>query len=399
MSILKLVLGFVLGIFACGILLALISIRSPILANAETLATLKVAQVSSVVEEIGEQKVNIQSENSPNTAKAEILIEDLGATLDEALESDIRLTPLESDNVDVKVAQSDVDNVQQKVQQVVPEPTPPKVVEQVPATVLKRAGNILTLGGGSSRLPSVSDAGVEPKSEQNSPVVQTSIFEANSNPLVDLDTPYLSIILVDIGSAGVSQADLLKQTLTLSFAVDGSRSDAGRVAVDYRTAGFEVVSLLNETEAEGVSTTEDAAKIVQPYLDAMPQALAVVDAPAARLQKNRRFLGAVLASIAEDAPGILTYKGGLNTATKAVREAGVPTGAISRYLDETYSSPSLVKRAIERATIDAARDGAAILMAVATPTVLQGLAQWADTNAASKVELVPLSSAMKRQSK
>jgi hypothetical protein len=36
-------------------------------------------------------------------------------------------------------------------------------------------------------------------------------------------------------------------------------------------------------------------------------------------------------------------------------------------------------------------------MAVATPAVLQGIAQWADSNAASKVELVSVSSAMKRQ--
>ena len=105
----------------------------------------------------------------------------------------------------------------------------------------------------------------------------------------------------------------------------------------------------------------------------------------------------MLASLTGDAPGFLTYKGGLGTAAKETQEAGLPTGVITRYLDETYGSPSIIKRAIDRTTIEAAKNGAAILMAVATPSVLQGIAQWADSSAAAKVELVPVSSAMTRQ--
>ena len=74
--------------------------------------------------------------------------------------------------------------------------------------------------------------------------------------MVELDTPFLSIILVDIGTAGVSQAELLKQTLPLTFAVDGSRTDAKRVAGDYRAAGFEIIALMNDDQVAELTTAD-----------------------------------------------------------------------------------------------------------------------------------------------
>jgi hypothetical protein len=405
MSVLKLIIGFVVGLFACAILLGLISIRSPILANSETIATQKVAQVKVETNVSGEQKVNI---SLTDTDKEQIVKDEPAVTTPDVadvvepvttLVNDLPTKPaiVTEDTFDVVKPQTDA--VDLATIQDEPEPITPAVVEQVPATVLKRAGNVLTLGSGSSRLPSVSETNEIADIAENAPAEAVSVFVENSNPLVTLDTPFLSIILVDIGSAGVSQADLLRQTLPMSFAVDGSRSDAARVAGDYRAAGFETVAMLNADEVEGLKTPDAVAQVAQAYLRSMPMALAIVDAPAARLQKNSRLFGSLLASVINDPPGVLTYKGGLNTAAKATQDVGLPTGMITRYLDETYESPSIIKRAIDRTTIEAAKNGAAILMAVATPAVLQGIEQWANSSAASKVELVPVSSSMTRQKK
>ena len=398
MSVLKLVLGFVVGIIACAILLGLISIRSPILADSETLATQKVAEVAISVNENGEQKVNTAPTEASNVENETQLTNENAAELLDTNQSTETETDINAQDVQIESPPQDivVDSIESQPE-AQPETPRPVVVEPVPAKVLKRAGNILELGSGSSRLPSVSDTTEGTVAVQEAPIDSVTTFIANSNPLVELDTPFLSIILVDIGTAGVSQAELLKQTLPLTFAVDGSRTDAKRVAGDYRAAGFEIIALMNDDQVAELTTADAAIEVVQGYFHAVPDALAIVDAPTARLQKNRRILSPVLASLTGDAPGFLTYKGGLGTAAKETQEAGLPTGVITRYLDETYGSPSIIKRAIDRTTIEAAKNGAAILMAVATPSVLQGIAQWADSSAAAKVELVPVSSAMTRQ--
>lgn len=398
MSVLKLVLGFVVGIIACAILLGLISIRSPILADSETLATQKVAEVAISVNENGEQKVNTAPTEASNVENETQLTNENAAELLDTNQSTETETDINAQDVQIESPPQDivVDSIESQPE-AQPETPRPVVVEPVPAKVLKRAGNILELGSGSSRLPSVSDTTEGTVAVQEAPIDSVTTFIANSNPLVELDTPFLSIILVDIGTAGVSQAELLKQTLPLTFAVDGSRTDAKRVAGDYRAAGFEIIALMNDDQVAELTTADAAIEVVQGYFHAVPDALAIVDAPSARLQKNRRILSPVLASLTGDAPGFLTYKGGLGTAAKETQEAGLPTGVITRYLDETYGSPSIIKRAIDRTTIEAAKNGAAILMAVATPSVLQGIAQWADSTAAAKVELVPVSSAMTRQ--
>ena len=391
MSVLKLFFGFVVGLIACAILLGLVSIRSPILAGLEMPSQQIGAEVNVAENENSEQTINIELEGAVDINEVDTetaLIVENGVSDDE-LEQENNTT-----NVD---AENSPTSIEAKPVQDEPKPQTPVVVEPVPATVLKRAGSTLTLGSGSSRLPSVSSITEGTTAEEDVSTEVVTIFASNSNPLIELDTPYMSIILVDIGSAGVSQSDLLKETMPLTFAIDGSRSDANRVAGDYRAAGFEIITLLNEDVVADLTTADDAIVTVQAYLDAVPMALAIVDAPSARLQKNRRFFDPVLASIANVSPGFLTYKGGLGTAATATQDAGLPTGVITRYLDETYQSPSIIKRAIDRTTVEAAKNGAAILMAVATPAVLQGIAQWADTSAASKVELVPVSSSMARQ--
>jgi len=58
MSVLKMVLGFLIGAIACAILLALISIRSPILASSDTLATQKFSEAAAAPKKNSEQTVN-----------------------------------------------------------------------------------------------------------------------------------------------------------------------------------------------------------------------------------------------------------------------------------------------------------------------------------------------------
>ncbi|GEM_PF-2848221 len=403
MSVLKLVLGFLVGIIACGILLALISIRSPILASSNTLATQTDMKVASADSESSEQKVNIDTIAVRDAPKLDVI--DLGVDVDpdapvsalpesndQALVDD--LAALQPSGITIEdIVEPDVGGDLSQVT----EPESPIVTEPKPANVLKITGNTLTLGGGSSRLPSVSSGGTAAVDE--APIVKdTTMFAANANAKIDLDTGFISIILVDIGSAGVSQSALLRQTFPFAFAIDGTRSDAGRVAGDYRATGFEVVAFLNEKQVQDITLPDQVADIVNANLSAMPQALAIVDAPSARLQKDRRLFGFMLEAASKESPAILTYKGGLNSASNAAHDAGLQSGVISRYLDETITNSSTVSRAIDRATIDASKNGATIIMAAATPAVIKGIKDWSETSGASKVEFVPVSSAIIRLS-
>jgi len=310
-----------------------------------------------------------------------------------------------------------------------PEPTTPDVIIAKPASVAPRpsaeplgsGGSRLALGAGSSRLPSMSSSGsgsrlildserddavtteTEPKAEQPS-----TAFALNANQSVDLDQPLISFLLLDVGTQGVSQSELLRQTMPIAFAVDGSRSDAGRVSGDYRDAGFEVVAMVSQADVDalidgagsnGWLDQTQTRTVLQSYLTAMPDALALLDAPSAKLQKNRRFFGPVFETLAVGGQGVLSYKGGISSAGAAAKAAGLKFGLVSKYIGETEKNMDATVRVINRAALEAAQDGAAIIMAVATPENLDAIKTWGGSSAATKVTIAPLSSSMQKLSR
>jgi len=226
-----------------------------------------------------------------------------------------------------------------------------------------------------------------------------TFFAQNSNDLVELDSPIMSFVLLDLGTQGVPQAELLRQTLPVAYALDGSRSDAPRVAGDYRDAGFEVVAMLSQSDVDGLIIGSQAADVARAYLDAVPDALALIDAPKAKLQKSRRFFGPVLEVLSIGGHGVLSYKGGLSSANSAARSAGLKFGSITRYIGETEKNLDAIARIINRGVLDATQDGAAIILAAATPENLAAIAKWVDSSAATKVTIAPLSSTMVKLSR
>tara|TARA_R110002094_G_scaffold19487_5_gene31051 strand:- start:650 stop:1882 length:1233 start_codon:yes stop_codon:yes gene_type:complete len=409
MSVLKLILGFIVGGIACVILIALISIRSPILAGADAItsknAEIARAEISDEVEqnvnkEEADSELNAQDDNDPVVAESETPTEDTvirDAIIADITEPDSVDTPTETtENTQTDATNPEMDLEEETIPEVAEaEVTVPE--QPIITSGLKKAGNTLTLGSGSSRLPSVS---TENQDEVTQPtIIETvSAFTANSNAIVDVEGPVLSIILVDIGATGVVQSELLKQTFPFAFAVNAARSDAGFVTSDYRDAGFEVVALLNGAEVEALTSGEAAVALVKATLANIPDALAVVDDPMAALQKNRRLFAPVLESLLETGQGILGFKGGLSTMGQAAMDLNVPSGQVYRYLDDTITDKTAVARIVDRATVEAAKDGVAIIMAVATPVNVQGLTDWVNSNDGRKVTLVPISTAMSRLS-
>jgi polysaccharide deacetylase 2 family uncharacterized protein YibQ len=465
MSVLKLFLGFLVGLIACAILLGLISIRSPILADVDKLATRKVAQSSAVEEKNSEQSGNIQEDpasdatnSSDQTIQTETAKTDEVAAVEQSDEepaspsaevqeatvveptkpetmgvpevaeqntnelpkADEATTEVmrkaEPEDTAPKVAEPEVAAVQEPEAQV-PEVSEPEVqVPETPAPArpqvveLKKEGNTLALGAGSSRLPKISDGTsgsrlkLDSETEQDAPTTaiptqEITVFSQNSEEIGDLESPLISIILLDVGATGVTQSALLQQTLPFTFGIDGSRSDAGRVSSDYRDAGFEVVSVLSDTAVDALSSGAEGVALVQNALNNMPDALAVVDGPAAMLQKNKQVFGPVLSALQESGHGILSYKIGLNSAFKEAQKAGIPSGSVFRSIDPEASDASEVQRIMDRVAFEATREGAAIVFAVATETVLQGISDWTGTPVAGTVSLVPVSSAMTKLSR
>jgi polysaccharide deacetylase 2 family uncharacterized protein YibQ len=398
MSVLKLILGFIVGSIACGILLALISLKTPILAGGVPAVSKKMDVAQAEISQSGEQKVNTDDtaiventkvENIPKTSEPEapddvVDVPAENAVMDQGANPQVELDEPADE------ADEPADEVEVELEE---EPT-----TQTTTSLFKKAGNTLTLGSGSSRLPSVSDEPSVVQDEQ-SPTEVLSGFASNANAFYKGEGPILSIILIDVGATGVPQAEMLKQSLPLTFAVNGARSDAGFVTADYRDAGFEVVALLNGTEVTELASGEQAAALVRATLNNIPDAVAFVDDPAASLQKNRRLFSAVLEDVAETGHGVLGYKGGLSSMGQAALDMGLPHGLINRYLDAELTDSNSIGRAIDRATIDAAKDGAAILLATASPEVLKGITDWSNSNGSAKVTLVSVSSAIKRLSR
>lgn len=432
MSVLKLFLGFLVGLVACAILLALISIRSPILAETDTLATRKVAQSEAVVEEVGEQNGNISDQSDQNNDVSEIdatepmpVPQADGDTItepDQNTSSDIPAQAPAQDFADetsdpataqlpdpvVDPSEGQTDTTGDVAQTPDPEPAAPE--PKAPAVVeLKTQGNTLKLGAGSSRLPKISDTSSssrlklasERDAEPLAPDAANEItaFGQNATQLVDLDAPLVSVILLDIGALGVPQSDLLRQTLPFTFGVDGSRSDASRVSSDYRNAGFEVVSVLSDTAVDAISTPEQGVALVQSALVNMPDALALMDGASAKLQKSKQVFVPILSELAQNGYGVLSYKIGLNTGFKEARKAGLVSGYIFKTIDQSVTDPSEAVRVMDRAVFEAAREGAAIVYAVATKPIVDGILDWSQQPGANTVTFAPVSSAMTKLSR
>lgn len=200
--------------------------------------------------------------------------------------------------------------------------------------------------------------------------------------------PLFAILLVDTG-ADVNREDLAALELPLSIVIDPLAENAAEHAEIWRRHGQEVV-LSAESLPEG-ATAGDLEQIFQALAERLPEAVAVIDPTGGIFQNDRQMAAQIVAILAGQGRGLVTFDQGLNAADQVARRDGLPTTTIFRRIDLENASGPAVKRYLDRAVFRAAQDGHVAVLGELRPEIVEGLLEWSVEGRASTVAVAPIS--------
>ncbi|MEP5759530.1 MAG: divergent polysaccharide deacetylase family protein [Litoreibacter sp.] len=272
--------------------------------------------------------------------------------------------------------------------------TPLGVATGVLPTIVERNGTNVVTG----RLPSISDQGQDVETseseETNLESVEPDIaLVVNAQPFAVEGKSLFSIVIIDAGDDGVSRDQILNSTYPVTVAIDPAAPGAASLEEQYRTAGIEVVALLNDLPKNAEPTDVDVA--LSGYFDTLIKSVAVMDPLDARLQSDRELLEPVLGAIKSTGHGLMTYAQGLNSAQQAARRYGVPSASVYRVLDSEQEDASKIKRYLERAAFNANKDGSVVVVGHSYPETMKTILEWALEANDDTMSLAPLSAILK----
>ncbi len=205
--------------------------------------------------------------------------------------------------------------------------------------------------------------------------------------------PLLSVILEDIGeeNGGVGPDALAALGRPVTIAIDPERPDAAARAAVYRLAGHEV-AILASALPEG-ATASDLEVSYQSFVQTLPEAVALIGAPGASFQTDRRVAQHLVALLATDGRGLVSYARGLNPARQAAEGAALPHADVYRDLDAGGESAAAIARYLDRAAFEAARQGEVVVSGTSAAETVAALQDWIAAGAKGTV-VGPVSAAM-----
>ena len=236
---------------------------------------------------------------------------------------------------------------------------------------------------------------VEPDADA---IVDLPAIQAFAAPVGDAGSkPLMAIVLMDNGvdltSGPAGLAALRNFPYPLSFAVDSAMPEAAKRMAEYRAQGFEVLALLDVPKG---ATARDAERAVSQSLDAVPQAVALMEAPKTGLQDAPEVSDQIIAAIKASGHGLVLQSSGLNTVQKRAARDGVPAGLIFRDFDSAGQTPRVIRRFLDQAAFRARQDGGVIMVGRVRPDTISALLLWGLQDRASRVALVPISAVLTR---
>jgi len=278
-----------------------------------------------------------------------------------------------------------------------PEPAAPRRLPQVAAPAMAP-----TLAAPSSRLPQAGLPEPEPEPEA-APAPDEPAEPTPPNALRDnaeafeapAGSPLMAVILIDDPEATIDVASLNGFSFPVSFAIDPMRPDAAERAAELRAAGHEVVILGAGAVPPG-ATPSDVEVALAVARETMPQAVALMDDPASRIQGDRPVLDATVGTLAETGHGLIAFPRGLNAAEETARRTGVPAATVFRLLDDEDQSAPVITRFLSRAAFAAAQDGTVVVVGHTRPDTVTALFSWALGGRSEGVELAPVSAVLGR---
>nr|WP_231125776.1 divergent polysaccharide deacetylase family protein [Roseovarius gahaiensis] len=206
--------------------------------------------------------------------------------------------------------------------------------------------------------------------------------------------PLMSIVLIDDGDSAVGLEALSGFPYPISFAIDPGWPGAAEAARRYREAGFETLAMAYLPPGASPADTEVA---MQAQMAAVPNAVAVFEAPDADLQSNRDASEQLASILSASGHGLVMYPQGLNTAQKLIAKDGVPSATIFRDFDASGQDATVIRRFLDQAAFKASREeGGVIMVGRLRPDTISALLLWGLQDRASTVALAPVSAILRQ---
>jgi polysaccharide deacetylase 2 family uncharacterized protein YibQ len=253
-------------------------------------------------------------------------------------------------------------------------------------------------------VPMAPEASVAPGSAPDAAAAPEDAPEpAPPNALRDNAAPFeapdgsalLAIVLIDDPDSTLDPSVLDSVPFPISFAIDPMRPDAAARAATLRELGHEVVILGAGTIPPGAAPS-DVEVALAVARETMPQAVALMDDPASRIQADRPVLDATVAALADSGHGLLAFPRGLNAAEQSARRAAVPMATVFRLLDDPDQSAALITRGLGRAAVAAGQEGAVVVVGHTRPDTVTAVLSWALGSRLEQVTLAPVSAVLLR---
>jgi len=209
--------------------------------------------------------------------------------------------------------------------------------------------------------------------------------------------PLMSIILIDNGvnltGAEIGVAALGSFPYPLTFAVNAALPDAAARAQAYRKEGFEVLAMI---DLPAGATAADAEVLLSASLDAVPQAVGVIEGTGTGLQNSRDGAEQIAQALLQSGHGYVLQDSGLNTVQKLAARDGVAAATIFRDVDSADQTPSVIRRFLDQAAFRAAQEGGVIMLGRIRPDTISALLVWGLQDRATRVALAPVSAVLKQ---
>ncbi len=201
--------------------------------------------------------------------------------------------------------------------------------------------------------------------------------------------PLVGVILADDGNADATALAALGVPVTI--ALDPTQPGAASRARDYRFAGLEVAILAPPLPAG--ATGADLEVSYQGYEQTLPEAVALIGAPDAIHQTDRRMAQHLVALMGAEGLGLVTYGFGLDPAGQAATAAGLAHAKVFRNLDAAGEDAASIRRDLDRAAFEAARSGQVVVFATTAPDTVEALRGWI-AEGAKQTAVAPVSAVM-----
>jgi hypothetical protein len=248
-----------------------------------------------------------------------------------------------------------------------------------------------------NRLPSV---GQDPEQEQEEAVDKAApdlpplkAYAAEfDNPE---DQPLMSIVLIDDGSSPIGFEALASFPYPLSFAIDAEWPGATEAAAKYRAAGFEVLAM---ADLPAGATASGAEVAMQAYLNAVPEAVAILEGTETGLQSSREAAEQLAPILLESGHGLVMHPKGLNTAQKLLSREGVNAASVFRDFDAKGQDATVIRRFLDQAAFKAGQEeGGVIMLGRMRAETVSALLLWGLQDRASRVALAPVSAILRAE--